>query len=103
MHNGKKPLHVIVVRIDIFTIADWKSISKCMHERDLCCLLYLRKQILEVGHLNHLDEYILRKNCFHMIFQAQDLPTVAGMRSVSQRSPRKTFVLYHIQERKTVT
>ena len=51
-----------------------------------------------MGPLNHINEYKLDKNCFHLTFLGKDLPMEAGMISKSQCSLRKTFVVYHIQE-----
>ena len=55
----------------------------------LCIIFKKEKQLLEVGTLKHLNEYILERNCFHMIFQGKDLPMVASMKNVSQRSLKK--------------
>ena len=53
--------------------------------------------------MNHISGYILERNCFQMIFVGKDLPMETGVKSISQCILRKTFVVYHIEERKTVT
>ena len=49
-----------------------------------------------MGPLSHISEYILERNCFHMVVLGKDLPMEAGMISKSQCGLRKTFVVYHI-------
>ena len=76
-----------------------KSLSQCSLRKTFAVYhIQERKQFVKVDLLSHISEYILGRNCFHMIFWGKDLPTVASMKSISQYSLRKTFAVNHIQD-----
>ena len=52
---------------------------------------YLRTQILKMRPLNNISEYILEKECFHMIFLGKDLPAEAGIKSIFKWMPGKSL------------